>query len=80
MERESTLEEQEQPFVYEDATTTPEYIACAFNAINAVADMDTALMTNTDKDRVKRIRRKSLRIIDHCLSLLYDELFEEEEE
>jgi len=80
MEREGTLEEQEQEIIYEEPTRTSEFIASAYNALNSVAEMDTALMTNTDKDRVKRIRRKSLRIIDHCLSLLYDELFDEEEE
>lgn len=80
MERESTLEEQEQEIIYEEPTRTSEYIASAFNALNSVTDMDTALMTNSDKERVKRIKRKSLRIIDYCLSCLYDELFDEDEE
>jgi len=80
MAGESTLDEQEQPLVYEDATTTPEYIACAFNAINAVSDFDTAIMTESDKQRIKRIKRKSIRIIDYCLGILYDELFDDETE
>jgi hypothetical protein len=42
--------------------------------------MDTALMSNADRQRVQRIKRKSLAILDYCIGLLYDELFDEETE
>lgn len=72
--------EQLQEVIYEDVTTTPEYIALAFNALSSVTDLDTAIMTESDRQRVKRIRRKSIRIIDYCIGLLYDELFDDENE
>ena len=80
MAGQSIVDEQEQTLIYEDATTTPEYIACAFNAINAVSELDTEIMNESDKQRIKRIRRKSIRIIDYCLGVLYDELFDDENE
>jgi kynureninase len=78
-----TTEEVQQPeteWVYEEPTTTPEYIASACNGITSISDMDTALMSNADRQRVQRIKRKSLAILDYCIGLLYDELFDEETE
>ena len=70
--------------VFEEAefeiTTRSDYIACAYNSINAVIDLDTALMSKEDDRRKRRIVRKSLRIIDDCICELYDELFEDDEE
>jgi hypothetical protein len=45
-----------------------------------VADFDTEMMSKKDAQRVKRIKRKALRIIDECISEMYDEMFEDEEE
>ena len=70
--------EQEEELVYEEATTTTEYIGASYNALQSISDMDTALMSKEDAKRVHRIKRRSLRIIDHCLGILYDELFDEE--
>ena len=61
-------------------TTREEYIGCAYNAIASVEGMDTGMMNKTDALRIKRIIRKSLRIIDECVNEMYDELFEEDEE
>lgn len=61
-------------------TTREEYIGCAFNALSAVSDMDTGLMNKIDQNRVKRIRRMCLRILDECVKEMHDELFENEEE
>lgn len=61
-------------------TSTPEYIGASYNAIQAVSDMDLALMSNEDKRRIKRIRRKALKIIDYCICELHDEIFDTEEE
>jgi hypothetical protein len=66
---------------FEFATTTAsEYIAASFYALEAVDGMDTAIMSKEDERRINRIKRKSLRIIDQCISDLYDEIFDEEEE
>lgn len=53
-------------------------IAAALNAINAVDGMDEAIQTDLDKQRIKRIRRMSLRIIDSALKEIYDARFGEE--
>ena len=66
----------EEEFEYEYTTRT-EAIHCATNAISACSEM--TIMTKLDEKRVQRIKRKSLRIIDKCISEIYDELFFEEE-
>lgn len=79
MEGENTIDETiEMEFL--PPTSTPEYIGASFNAIQAVADMDTALMSNSDKERVRRIRRKAIKIIDYCICELYDEIFDKDED
>lgn len=59
-----------------DFTTAHDYIASAFQALAAVGDIDTAMMSKMDEMRVKRIRRKSLLIIENCIDELYNEIFE----
>jgi hypothetical protein len=61
-------------------TTAGEYINSAYFALSAVEDIDTAIISKEDEKRIKRIKRKSLKIIDICLSEMYDELFENDEE
>lgn len=61
-------------------TSDSEYIASAFYALNAVNDIDTAIMSKEDERRINRIKKKSLKIIDQCISDLYDELFDDGEE
>ena len=79
MEGENIVEEAiEMEFL--PPTSTPEYIGASYNAIQAVSDMDTALMSNSDKERIRRIKRKALKIIDYCICELYDEIFDKDEE
>jgi len=61
-------------------TTRSEYIQCAYFAISAVVDMDTGLMNGEEKKRAKRIIRKSLMIIDDCITEMFDELYESDED
>jgi len=61
-------------------TTRTDYISCAFYSISAVEGLDVGLMTKEDAKRIKRILRKSLRIIDDCINEMHDELFEDDEE
>jgi len=61
-------------------TTAGEYIASAYYALASVEDADTALMSKESEKRVKRIKRKCIKIIDICISEMYDELFESDDE
>lgn len=70
---------EELEFTYEE-TSRAEYIAASYNSISAVQDIDTSLLSKEDEKRIKRIKRKALRIIDECISEMYDEMFEDEEE
>lgn len=59
-------------------TTREEYIVCAVNCLNAVAEMNT--MTAEDSKRKNRITKRCLKIIDSLSLEMYDELFETEED
>ena len=63
-----------------EMTTRADYISCAFYAISAIEGMDTGIMSKEGARRIKRILRKSLRIIDDCINEMHDELFEEDTE
>ncbi|AXH76566.1 MAG: hypothetical protein [Bacteriophage sp.] len=69
----------DEGIVWEDATTDSEYIAACYNALGAIDDLDTAMMSKAAESAVKRIRRRSLAIIDKCIDNLYSELFETDE-
>ncbi|CAB5217899.1 hypothetical protein UFOVP208_26 [uncultured Caudovirales phage] len=63
-------------------TSASEYIASAYYALAAVLDMDEMQYGKDSivQQRIKRIKRKSLKIIDICISEMYDELFENTDE
>ena len=61
-------------------TTRVDYISAAFYSISAVEGIDLLMMSKQDAKKIKRILKKSVRIIDSCISEMYDELFEEDEE
>lgn len=57
-----------------------EYIQSAYFALSAIEDIDMEILpTEAAKKRIRRIRYKSLKIIDECLNILYSELFDEDE-
>lgn len=70
--------------IFEDGmvefTSAGEYINSAYFALSAVEDIDTAIISKEDEKRIKRIKRKSIKIIDICITEMYDELFENDEE
>lgn len=70
------LPEEEEGVV--EFTTISEYITCSCNAINTMVEIDTALMSKEDEERIKTIIRRSILIIDSCIYDLYFELFDEE--
>jgi hypothetical protein len=83
---EESKEELELPEQYEEGeidieyTSRSEYITSAYSAISAVEGMDTQIMSKEDAKRVKRIIRKSLMIIDDCITEMYDELYEKDDD
>jgi len=61
-------------------TSASEYIHSAYSAMAAVDDIDTAIISKEDEKRIKRIKRKSIKIIDICITEMYDELFDTDED
>lgn len=59
-------------------TTRAEAIHSACAAIGACQDFDLGMLNPTQAKRIKRIKRKSLRIIDVYIGEIYDEMFEDE--
>lgn len=55
-----------------------DYISAAYYALDAVEGSNP--MTKEGQRQAARIRRKCLRIIDHCITELYDQLFDSEED
>lgn len=74
---EETPEELQGEIVF---TTTAEYIQGASVALATVSELDPMIMNKADELRVKRIKRKAIKIIDICISEMYDELFETDED
>ena len=74
---EETPEELQGEIVF---TTTAEYIQGASVALATVSELDPMIMNKADELRVKRIKRKAIKIIDICISEMYDELFETDDD
>lgn len=72
-------EEIEEEYVA-DEIVYESYLSSAYYALNAVDDIDLEMVSHTDRTRIKAIKRKSLRIIHECISVMHDELFGEESE
>ena len=74
-------EQPEKETEYEvEFTTRAEYIASATNALSAIDGLDPQIMNGANQARIKRIKRKSLKIIDACICEMYDEIFEDDED
>lgn len=78
MADEEQLPEEEQAEF--ETTTHQELISCSFYAISSVVDLDTAMMGKLEQAMVKRIIKRSLRLIDTCIKDLYDVEFGEDGE
>jgi hypothetical protein len=59
---------------------TIDYISGSYMALNAIAEIDTAILSKEEEKRIKRIRKKAIKIIDLCICEYYVELFGDEEE
>ena len=75
------MEAEELPEEAEFETTShSELITCSFYAISSVVNLDTAMMSKSEQAMVKRIMKRSLRLIDSCIKDLYEVEFEDDEE
>lgn len=75
---EKPVEEQQEIDV--EYTTRADYISAAYFAISSVEGIDTQIMSKEDAKRIKRIIRKSIMIIDDCITEMFDELYENDTE
>jgi hypothetical protein len=74
----NTISEEEEGVV--EFTNNSDYISASTNCLYVLNDIDVLLLSKEDEKRVKRIRRKALKIMDICLSEMYDELFDGDDE
>ena len=73
--------EEELEFEYEDEMSWSEAIQCAFASLSAVDGIDFGLLNPADQNRILRIRRKSIRLIDAGIHEIYvEKLLNNEEE
>jgi hypothetical protein len=70
------IKEIEETFDFE-YTTRMDYVSCAYYAISAVEGIDLLLLTKEESRKIKGILRKSIKIIESCITEMHDELFEE---
>lgn len=79
-----TSEEVKEEEVLVEFTSRDEYITCACNALSAALTyretLDEIMTAKSTVDRLKRIERKSLAILDELVGEMYDELFDKDEE
>jgi hypothetical protein len=73
------IKEIEENFDFE-YTTRMDYVSCAYYSISAVEGIDLLLLTKDEARKIKKIIKKSIRIIESCINEMHDELFEDEEE
>lgn len=76
-------EQEEEPLdEFEIDMTGPiEYIQAAYFAFSAVEDVDTEILpSEAAKRRIRRIKFKSIRIIDECINELYSDLFGDDDQ
>jgi len=74
------IEEEPLEFEYAEPTSPLEYIQGAYFSLSAIEGIDTEMMSKEDAKRIRRIRRKSIELIDESLSLLHSDFFEDDHE
>jgi len=77
VEEELVEEEAEEEFIEVEFTTRTEAIQSAYASISACEEFDLGMLPVSQQKIIKRIRRKSIRIIDECIGEIYDEIFDD---
>lgn len=70
--QEEELEEISE-IIYEEEMSWGEAIQCAFACMSAIDGVDFGMLTPADQNRLMRIRRKSIRLLDVGISEVYNE-------
>ena len=69
------LDDESEPMEFHvEYTSNIEYLSGAFYAISSVAELDP--MTKPGKEMKNRILTRAMRIVDLCISEMYEELFD----
>jgi len=81
MESKLIIEEVEEPIEEVDAeillSSSHDYITSAVNALSIIDGIDTAIMNKTDENRIRKIKRQSLRLLSHYINEIYEETFDD---
>ena len=72
----------EDPIEWEDAETTTrsDLISCAYYAYSTVEDIDLTLLSKIEANRIRKIKRKSMEIIENVIDEMHSEIFDLDEE
>lgn len=75
-------EQPEEEIEFEMEYTSPsEYIQAAYFAMSSVDDIDMEIIpSEAEKRRIKRIRWKSIKMIDEALDMMYKDLFGDDDD
>lgn len=74
---EESQENDEYEVIQESEHTLIDYITAAYYGLDAVEQAN--MMTKDGQMRMARIKRKCLKIIDHCISEMYAEIFDNDD-
>lgn len=74
---EENQDDDEFEVIQESEHTLIDYITAAYYGLDAVEQAN--MMTKDGQMRMARIKRKCLKIIDHCISEMYDEIFDNDD-
>ena len=67
----------EDEIIYEEPERPSEIISACANAMNVIDGLDEAMMSEADKQRIRSIRRKSLRLTNTAINAIYETNIEE---
>jgi len=68
----------EEEMIYEEGYTSLEIINGTYFALASVVEMDTTLMSKADEQRINRIKKKSIKMLDWAIADMYDSIFDDE--
>jgi len=80
METKLIIEEVAEPEEIEGEvllSSSHDYITSAVNALSIIDGLDVTLMSKTDENRIRKIKRQSLRLISHYINEIYEETFDD---